>query len=93
MGLISNTDESAYRDEVRNVIAWCSANNLILNKKTKEIVVDFKKIRTDPSPDEAVESLSRFKFLGNSLRTSLRTSPGPYTPPWSLGWHNDASTF
>ena len=44
MGLISNNDESAYRDKVRNLTAWFSANNLILNnKKTKEIVVDFRK--------------------------------------------------
>ncbi|KAJ8376440.1 hypothetical protein SKAU_G00070200 [Synaphobranchus kaupii] len=40
MGLISDNDESAFRDEVQNLTAWYSATNLILNnKKTKEIVV------------------------------------------------------
>ena len=46
MGVISNNDELAYRDEVQNLTVWCSTNNLILNnKKTKEIVVDFRNER------------------------------------------------
>ncbi|KAK3525829.1 hypothetical protein QTP70_010505 [Hemibagrus guttatus] len=41
VGLISKNDESAYREEVRRLTAWCNANNLSLNvDKTKEMVVE-----------------------------------------------------
>src|SRR4029434_8565879 len=37
LGLISNNDETAYRDEVRGLAAWCQDNNLSLNIcKTKD---------------------------------------------------------
>lgn len=36
IGLISNNNEVAYREEVQNLIVWCDINNLVLNiKKTK----------------------------------------------------------
>ncbi len=31
IGLISNNDEGAYRDEVKNLSIWCHSNNLSLN--------------------------------------------------------------
>nr|XP_061819394.1 eukaryotic translation initiation factor 4 gamma 2-like [Nerophis lumbriciformis] len=44
-------DEAAYREEIRKLADWCSENNLALNtKKTKEIVVDFRKPSTDLAP-------------------------------------------
>ncbi|KAK3556806.1 hypothetical protein QTP70_020489, partial [Hemibagrus guttatus] len=44
VGLISKNDESAHREEVQQLTAWCEANNLSLNvDKTKEVVVDFSK--------------------------------------------------
>ena len=44
VGLISDNDESAYREEVQRLAEWCGANHLSLNaKKTKEIIVDFRK--------------------------------------------------
>lgn len=33
VGLISNRDETAYRDEVCNLTRWCTENNLTLNIK------------------------------------------------------------
>ncbi|KAL6469071.1 hypothetical protein MHYP_G00225950 [Metynnis hypsauchen] len=37
----------AYRDEVQHLAAWCEDNNLALNtQKTKEIVVDFRRGRS-----------------------------------------------
>ncbi|XP_056610032.1 uncharacterized protein LOC130427021 [Triplophysa dalaica] len=46
IGLISNNDETAYREEVRHLATWCSNNNLLLNtSKTKEIIVDFRKAK------------------------------------------------
>ncbi|KAK3569503.1 hypothetical protein QTP86_032108, partial [Hemibagrus guttatus] len=48
VGLISNNDESAYREEVQQLTAWCKANSLSLNvDKTKEMVVDFRTAQSD----------------------------------------------
>ncbi|KAA0724168.1 putative RNA-directed DNA polymerase from transposon BS [Triplophysa tibetana] len=68
IGLISNNDETAYREEVRHLATWCSDNNLLLNtSKTKEIIVDFRKAKGgthDPIHINgmAVERVSSFKF-------------------------------
>uniref|UniRef100_A0A8C7YJU6 Reverse transcriptase domain-containing protein n=1 Tax=Oryzias sinensis TaxID=183150 RepID=A0A8C7YJU6_9TELE len=69
VGLISKGDEAAYREEVLKLATWCSDNNLALNtKKTKEIVVDFRRHSTDPAPlyinGERVERVHTLQFLG-----------------------------
>ncbi len=44
VGLITDDDESAYREEVHTLTNWCHNNNLSLNiSKTKELVVDFRR--------------------------------------------------
>ncbi len=44
VGLISNNDETHYREEVAQLAEWCGANNLSLHvEKTKEVVVDFRR--------------------------------------------------
>ncbi len=44
VGLISNNDETHYREEVAQLAEWCGANNLSLNVgKTKEVVMDFRR--------------------------------------------------
>ncbi len=44
IGLITNNDETAYREEVSTLTKWCQENNLSLNiNKTKELVVDFRR--------------------------------------------------
>ena len=44
IGLITNSDESEYRDQVNKLISWCNDNNLELNvNKTKKIIVDFRR--------------------------------------------------
>ena len=43
-------DETAYREEVRDLAGWCQNNNLSLNvTKTKEIIVDYRKRSTEHS--------------------------------------------
>ncbi len=43
IGLIQDSDESAYRQEVKELAVWCSLNNLELNTlKTVEMIVDFR---------------------------------------------------
>jgi len=47
VGLINNNDETNYRNEVCQLARWCSEHNLCLNvEKTKEIVVDFRRVHT-----------------------------------------------
>jgi hypothetical protein len=50
-GLITDNDETAYREEVRDLTMWCNDNNLSLNMiKTKEMIVDYRKKRTSTPP-------------------------------------------
>ncbi|KAK3548313.1 hypothetical protein QTP70_009574 [Hemibagrus guttatus] len=79
VGLISKNDESAYREEVQQLTAWCRANNLSLNvDKTKEIVVDFRKAQSDHSPPfidgSPVEIIKSTKFLGVHLAENFTWS-------------------
>ena len=66
--LITNNNETAYREEVRDLAA-CQDNNLSLNViKMKDMIVDYRKRRTEHAPiliDRAVvEQVESFKFLG-----------------------------
>ncbi|KAI3358795.1 hypothetical protein L3Q82_015189, partial [Scortum barcoo] len=43
VGLISDNDETHYREEIQHLTQWCSNNNLVLNtSKTKEVIVDYR---------------------------------------------------
>uniref|UniRef100_A0A8C6PWZ8 Smoothelin b n=1 Tax=Nothobranchius furzeri TaxID=105023 RepID=A0A8C6PWZ8_NOTFU len=69
VGLISKGDEAEYREEVLKLAAWCSEHNLSLNtKKTKELIVDFRRHSTDLAPlyinGECVERVHTFRFIG-----------------------------
>ena len=51
VGLITDNDETTYREEVRHLAEWCQDNNLSLNViKTKEMIVDYRKKRTEHAP-------------------------------------------
>ena len=58
VSMISDNDETAYREEVRDLTMWCKDNNLSLNViKTKEMIVDNRKKSTKHAPiliDKAV---------------------------------------
>jgi hypothetical protein len=44
VGLITDNNETAYREEGRDLAMWCQNNNLSLNViKTKETIVDYRK--------------------------------------------------
>src|SRR4029434_1880392 len=44
VGLITDSDESTYREEVDTLTTWCQDNNLSLNtSKTKEKIVDHRR--------------------------------------------------
>ncbi|KAK3511364.1 hypothetical protein QTP70_005287 [Hemibagrus guttatus] len=83
VGLISKNDESAYREEVQRLTAWCRANNLSLNvDQTKAMVVDFRRVQSDHSPlfndGSPVEIIKSTKFLDvhlvENFTWSLNTS-------------------
>ena len=76
-GLITDSNETEYRDEVKDLVEWCSNNNLLLNpSKTKEIIVDFRKKPSQIQPlsinGEIIERVSNFKFLGTVISDDLR---------------------
>ncbi|KAF7706728.1 gastrula zinc finger protein XlCGF28.1-like, partial [Silurus meridionalis] len=77
VGQIDNNDESAYREEIRNLAAWCATNNLTLNAtKTKELIVDFQKSNSGRHlpvniNGTEVERVSSFKFLGVHISEDL----------------------
>ncbi|XP_044155393.1 monocarboxylate transporter 4-like [Bufo gargarizans] len=79
IGLISDNDESDYREQVKHLAVWCADNNLLLNtSKTKELIVDFRK--ENPTHESihiigtAVEWVSSFKFPGTHICENLSWS-------------------
>lgn len=67
VGLITRGNEYAYREEVQKLMVWCTGDNLSLYiKKTKELIIDFRKKQDVHTPlyKEKVERVSSFKFLG-----------------------------
>ena len=78
VGLITDNDEIAYREEVRD-LAWCQDNNLSLNvRKTKERIVDYRKGRAKHAPihidGAVVERVESFMFLVVHITNELSWS-------------------
>ncbi len=76
IGLIQDSDESAYRQEVKELAVWCSLNNLELNTlKTVEMIMDFR--RNPPAlplltiMNSTVTAVETFKFLGSIISQDL----------------------
>ncbi len=79
IGLITDNDETAYREEVSTLTKWCQENHLSLNiDKTKELVVDYRKQSREHTPITInkipVERVNRFKFLGVHITEDLTWS-------------------
>ena len=67
----------AYREGLQRLVGWCADNNLVLNtSRTKEVIVDFRRRKTDLQPicinGECVERASSFKFLGMHMGADLQ---------------------
>ena len=76
-GLITNSNESEYRDQVNKLINWCGENNLELNvSKTKEMIVDFRRKKSPLSTllidGKTVEIVQHVKFLGSMISSDLK---------------------
>ena len=79
VGLITDNNETAYREEVRDLVVWCQNNSLSLNViKTKEMIVDYRKRGTKYVPilinGAVVEQVESFKFLGVHITNKLTWS-------------------
>ncbi|KAK3506980.1 hypothetical protein QTP70_033859, partial [Hemibagrus guttatus] len=75
--LIQDGDESAYRQEVEQLAAWCSLNNLELNMlKTVEMIVDFRRNTPALPPltimNSTVPTVESFRFLGTTISPDLK---------------------
>ena len=76
VGLISNGNDQAYRDEINRFVSWCEENYLDLNlSKTKELVIDFRKKKAMATPifikGSQVEIVPSYKYLGVHLDKDL----------------------
>ena len=76
VGLITDNNETAYREEVRDLAVWCQDNNLSLNViKTKDMIVDYKKRRAEHAPFTS----TGLKWSGSRVSSSMvSTSPTNY---------------
>ncbi len=79
IGLITDNDETAYREEVSTLTKWCQENHLSLNiDKTKELVVDYRRQSREHTPitidKTPVKRVSSFKFLGVHITEDLTWS-------------------
>ncbi|KAK3527750.1 hypothetical protein QTP86_003341 [Hemibagrus guttatus] len=77
IGLIQDGDESAYRQEIEQLAAWCSRNNLELNTlKTVEMIVDFRRNTPALPPltimNSTVPIVESFRFLGTTISQDLK---------------------
>ena len=68
VGLITDDDETAYK-EVSDLVLWCQHKNLSSNvRKTKDLIVDYRKRRAEHAPihidGAVVEWFESFKFFG-----------------------------
>ncbi|KAI4871900.1 hypothetical protein NFI96_019044 [Prochilodus magdalenae] len=72
VGCITNSDESGYRREVEHLVGWCRKNNLCINvKKTKEMIVDFRRGRHTHLEVVSNNRRLRRAGLGSSVLTSF----------------------
>ncbi|KAK3511758.1 hypothetical protein QTP70_021781, partial [Hemibagrus guttatus] len=77
IGLIQDGDESAYRQEIEQLAAWCSRNNLELNTlKIVEMIVDFRRNTPALPPltimNSTVPTVESFRFLGTTISQDLK---------------------
>ena len=70
VGLITDNDETAYMEEVRNLAVWCQDNNLSLNVIRKRRT-EHSLILIDGAVVEQIESIS---FLGVHITNKLTWS-------------------
>ncbi|KAK0148535.1 putative RNA-directed DNA polymerase from transposon BS [Merluccius polli] len=76
VGCVEGGREAEYRDLVDRFVKWCGENHLQLNvAKTREMVVDFRRNKTLPSPVSIggtdVDMVDKYKYLAVTLDNKL----------------------
>ena len=79
VGLINNDDHTHYEWEIASFVEYCDRNHLELNvSKTKEMVIDFRRSRTSPTPISIknchVQRVNEYKYLGVIIDDKLSWS-------------------
>ena len=79
LGLITDDDDTAYREEVRDLAVWCQDNNLSLNvSKIMELIEICRKRRAEHAPihieGALVERVESLKFLSVHITKDLSWS-------------------
>lgn len=79
VGLVSKDEESAYREEMQQLMDWCRFNNLSLNEQnTKEMTVPFRRLWSHHTPlntkGSSVNIVKNTKLLSVHLSWSLSPS-------------------
>ena len=74
-GMIRN-DDTFYRESIASFVKWCEDHYLLLNvKKTKELIIDFRKKKSITQPlfinNEEVEIVQSYKYLGVTIDDKL----------------------
>ncbi len=77
IGLIQDSDKSAYRLEVEQLAVWCNLNNLELKTlKTVEMIVDFRRNPPALPPltitNSTVTAVESFRFLSTTISQELK---------------------
>jgi len=78
-GFISNSNETTYRESIDDLVEKCERDDLTLNvKKTKELIIDFRK---DPPPHmpvsingSDVEIVTTYDYLGTTVSNDMTWS-------------------
>ncbi len=94
IGLITDNDETAYREEVSALTKWCQENHLSLNiDKTKLLMVDFRRQSREHTPITIDKTpVERVKASSSSAFKSLRISHGLLTQMQCWRRHIHASS-
>jgi len=76
-GIIVNSDESEYLQEVNGFVSWCKHNNLELNTaKTEEMVVDFHMTKSSVDPltinGDVIEIVDCFNLRSTTITSGLK---------------------
>ncbi|KAM9403078.1 uncharacterized protein ACWYII_029909 [Salvelinus alpinus] len=79
VGLITNNDETAYREEVIAPADWCQENKLSLKvNQTKELIMDYRRQQREHAPihidGAAEERVKSFKLVGVHITDNLKWS-------------------
>ena len=78
VGLIKKHDETAYRQEVRDLAVWCQDNLALTVGKTNDLIVDNRKRRDKHAPihidGAVVERVKSSKLLGVHITKDLSWS-------------------